>query len=112
MKDNDDEDGLQFSDLIETLGLIQWVNFPTYNKGNTLNLILNGTVSYFNIISINQGQLLSDHCSVITFLDYPKPRRSTKSVNYRKWKDLDVNDFIVDIHIDELNSLNCHLKDL
>ena len=45
------------------------------------------------------------------FTDY-KPRRSTKSVSYRKWKDINVNDFIADIHIDKLQSLDCSLKDL
>ena len=61
--------------MIEVLGLAQWVNFPTHNKGNTLDIILTGTVSDFKITSVNQGQFLSDHCSVITFLDYPKPKR-------------------------------------
>ena len=112
VKDNDDEDGLQFSEMIEALGLTQWVNFPTHNQGKTLDLILTEIVSNFNITSVNQGQFLSDHCSVITFLDYPKPRRSTKSVSYRKWKDIDVNDFIADIHVDELKFLDCSFEDL
>ena len=88
------------------------MKFPTHNKGNTLDLILTGTVSNFNIISVNQWHFLSDHCSVIIFLDYPKPGRWTESVSYRKWKDIDVNDFIADIDIDELKSLDCSLKDL
>ena len=66
MKDNDGEDGLQFSDMIEALSLTQCMNFPTHNKGNTLNLILTGIVSDFNIITVSQGQFLSDHC----FSDY------------------------------------------
>ena len=105
------EDGVQFSDVIEAFGLTQWVNFPSHNKGNTLDLILTGTVSDFSIISFNQGQFLLGCCSVINFLDYSKPR-STKPVGYRKWKDIDVNDFIPDIHIDELKSLDCSLEDL
>ena len=56
VKDNNNEDGLQFSNMIEALGLTQWVNFPTHNKGNTLDLIWTGTVSDFNIFNVNQGQ--------------------------------------------------------
>ena len=70
VKDNDDEDGLQISDMIEALGLTQWMNFPTHNKGSTLDLhvILTGTVSDFSIISVNQekffiGTLYSDYIS-------------------------------------------------
>ena len=102
-KDNDDEDDLQFSDMIKARGLKQGMKFPTDNKGNTLDLILTGTVSDFNIISVNKGQF---------YLDYPKPRKSAELVTYRKWKDIDVNDFIADIHIDELKSLDCSLQDL
>ena len=36
--------------MIEALGLTQWVNFPTINKGNTLDLILTGTV--ISILSV------------------------------------------------------------
>ena len=43
--DDDDDDGLQFSDRIEALGPTQWVNFPSHNKGNTLDLILTETVT-------------------------------------------------------------------
>ena len=32
VKGNDDEDGLKLSDMIEALGLKQWVNFPNHNK--------------------------------------------------------------------------------
>ena len=49
---------------------------------------------------------------MITFLDYLNPRRSTESVSYTKWKHIDVNDFIGDIHIDELKSLDCNVEDL
>ena len=55
VKDNDDEDDLQFGDMIEAWVLTQWVNYPTHNKGKTLDLILTGTISDINIISINQG---------------------------------------------------------
>ena len=94
------------------MGPTQWVNFPTHNKGNSLDLILTGTVNDLNIFSVIQGQSLLDHWSVITFLDCPKPRTSTKSTSYRKWKNIDANDFIADIHIDELKSLDCNLEDL
>ena len=104
-----------FQAWLKHFDIPQLVDFPTHNKGYTLDLILTGIGSDFNIISvncINQGQLLSEYCSVITFLDYPKQRRSTESVSYRKWTDIDVNNFIADIHIDELKSLDCSLEDL
>ena len=44
MKDNDNEDGLQFSDMIEALGLTQWVNSPTYTEDNILDLVLTEAV--------------------------------------------------------------------
>ena len=31
MNDNDNEDGLPFSDLIKTIGVTKWMNFQTHN---------------------------------------------------------------------------------
>ena len=97
--------------MIESLGLIQWVNFPIYTKSNILVLVLTEAVCDFNITSVNQGQFLPDNCLVITYLDYPKLKRLTESISNRKWRDIEIGHFMAILHIEELQSVDCNLDD-
>ena len=101
VKDNDNDDGLQFSNIIQVLGLKQWVNFPSHTKGNIIDLVLTEAICCFNITSVNQGHFLSDHCSVMTFMDYQKSKRLTELVSNWKLKDNVIGDFGVNLHIEE-----------
>ena len=101
VKDNDNEDGLQFPDMTEALGLNTMGTFLTHTKGNILHLVLIDAVCDFNSTSVNQGQFLSDLCSVITSLDYLKLKINWIS-KLRKWKVIAIDDFIINLHIEEL----------
>ncbi|KAJ3600807.1 hypothetical protein NHX12_031782 [Muraenolepis orangiensis] len=59
---------LQFNDLLEKFGMMQYVEKPTHNKGHTLDLVLTRNVDVSNLIVFDPH--VSDHYIVI-FMSIP-----------------------------------------
>ena len=94
---SDDADTIAFADLLESLCLTQHVKSPTHVMGHILDLII--TRSSDNIIKGTPSPdcFLSDHCSVLCFLNVTKVLAIVKHINFRKLKSLDLVAFKNDI---------------
>lgn len=102
-----------FNELLFSFGLQQLVNFPTHEKGHTLDLIICRQSDSVYFSSLKPGSYISDHCTVLCDLNITKPRLTTKTITYRKLKDIDISALTNDLsssglfsqHADELSSL-------
>ena len=94
---SDDADTIAFADLLESLCLTQHIKSPTHVMGHILDLII--TRSSDNIIkgTPSPDRFLSDHCSVLCFLNVTKVLAIVKHINFRKLKSLDLVAFKNDI---------------
>ena len=59
-----DADTKAFMEIIEALGLQQWVDFGTHRLGNTIDLVFNELASNIEIVKCTPGPFISDHCIV------------------------------------------------
>ena len=84
------------------LGLQQIVDFPTHVKGNTLDLIISSIESAFKVGDVKCGPLLSDHFLISAVINFPKPETTLKEITYYKLKGIDMDQMIMDIHLDDL----------
>ncbi len=94
-----DPDARKFMSLLEDYDLLQHVKGPTHISGNTLDLIITRKAdSLINNGSVYQDIYISDHMSVIGYLNVAKPPPPTKKLNFRKTKDIDILDFKTDLN--------------
>ena len=88
-----DDDATKFSDLLESLGLVQHVEHATHVHGHTLDLI----ISRKSDTTINGApridRFLSDHGAVHFTINSNRPDITVKTVSYRKLKSIDMNAF-------------------
>ena len=59
-----DPEAQLFTDMIAALGPDCYVNFPTHESGQSLDLVFNETLSEMKIITCNLVTYLSDHCTI------------------------------------------------
>ena len=71
------------------LGFLQHVNKPTHRSGHTLDLIITRQCDFVLASAPTTDYFLSDHCSILCDLKVEKPALLTKTVSYRKIKDID-----------------------
>ena len=64
LNNTNDPEAQIFLDTMEALGLDNHVNFATYNRGNTLDLVLTEVLSSLSVVNCRQGPFLSDHCCI------------------------------------------------
>ena len=76
-------DALNFLDVLESLGLQQHVNGPTYTHGHTLDHIITRIADNIIWEEPHVDRYLSDHASVLCKLAFYKPRLAHKRLNYR-----------------------------
>lgn len=91
VNDLDDADARRFSELLETFGLVQHVNFPTHISGNSLDLIITRSSNDIMVISPRPSLFLSDHCFVLCTFAVPSVTVEKKQVSFRRWKKVDLN---------------------
>ena len=94
----------KLSELLDTYGLKQHVNFKTHSGGHCLDLII--TRSDDCPLSVHGDSYLSDHQSVLCYLDIHKAEPEFKEIKYRKLKDINIAEFKKSIH---KSNLNCDL---
>ena len=102
VNDWNNTDALNFLDIIDAIGLIQHVKFPTQNSGNTLDLVLTNYSSKL-IKKCSQGSYLSDHCAIDLQLDLHKKKSHGTVTTGRKWKLLSIEKLLEDANLDEIN---------
>ncbi len=101
----DDVDARRFMDTVKSVSLKQLVKEPTHNKCQILDVVITRDLSdclscisvYDPKLSDNKGHPSGDHFAVQFDTVFRKPRPVTKHVTYRKTKDIDIEQFKMDI---------------
>ena len=90
-------DGPKFTDLLESVNLIQHVKSPTHRHGHTLDLII--TRKEEDMIADVQvlADVYSDHRVICCKINHPKPPPAKILKTYRPTKSLDVTKLQRDI---------------
>ncbi len=99
-----------FKLILDSADLVQFVNFPTHNKGHNLDLVCCSGVMPYNFTSTVSP--ISDHkpifFNISLFLASVKPQRS---VSFRNIKNIDLNvlDEIIDYSVNQCYFLLLHM---
>ncbi|PFX29714.1 putative RNA-directed DNA polymerase from transposon X-element [Stylophora pistillata] len=88
---------IRFKELLETFSLSQHVTMSTHISGHILDLIITRSTSDLILGPINVTLPISDHFFVECFIRFPSSSISTKSVSYRRLKNIDIDAFKSDI---------------
>ena len=81
--------------ILDTFNLIQHIQEPTHNCGNTLDLLI--TQKNTKLKDFTVSTQLSDHNNIIFTLDVKKPEPIRKLVTNRQIKNIDITSFKNDI---------------
>ena len=85
----DDPNTITFNDFLDSFNLHNHVNLPTHKSLHYLDLVITDT--NWNIMhTVKQGHMLSDHNFIDCSLHIEKPKPQTKTVTYRKLKNIDI----------------------
>ena len=93
----DKDNAHRYIDTISAFNLTQHVDRPTHVKGHIIDHIITRNSDSIMLQDIVVGDLLSDHYMLMTRLSVPKPVPLTKTVTFRKLKDIDMDSFRQDI---------------
>ena len=85
-----------FRDFLDSMGLVNYVNFPTHQFRQTLDIFIEEGKNHV-IMKVNRGHLLSDHHVILSWLNIDKGKPPVKTITYRKIKNLDHGSFGRDI---------------
>ena len=85
----DDPNTITFNDFLDSFNLHNHVNFPTHKSLHYLDLVITDT-SWNIMHTVKQGHMLSDHNFIDCSLHIEKPKPQTKTVTYRKLKNIDM----------------------
>ena len=95
LDEENNPDTITFNDFLESFGLINYMTFFTHTAKHILDLaISNGSTM---VQSVLPGHHLSDHLFVHTTLKIERPIPPWRLVRYRKYKNLDKNQFRQDL---------------
>ena len=84
-----DPNTITFNDFLDNLILQNHVNFPTHKSLHHFDLVI--TYTNWNIMhTVKQGHILSDHNLIDCSLHIEKPKPQTKTVTYRKLRNIDI----------------------
>ena len=122
VNDENDTDVSIFIDTTEATGLQQHVIYPTHKSDNTLDLVFTYLITQIQINDLSCGSFMSDHCMVDFITTIPRDKPKTKTITYRKLKDINPEDMMKDVDAiqdmiqdedltDIINSLESILKD-
>ena len=104
VEDPSDTHAQRFVKLLESYNLKQHVTIATHEKGHTLDLVITRSDELcISDIQINNS-VPSDHSAVIFDLPLKSPGPPSKTITYRKWKDLDIAALTCDIDESSLTS--------
>ena len=83
--DASDNNTRTLNDILDSLGMINHVTFPTHKQGHTLNLFIEEGNSLL-ITKVTRGHLVSDHHFIHAHLNIYKNKPKVNEVTYRKYK--------------------------
>ena len=87
INNQEDQDACTFSEIMEALGLIQHVTFPTLKAGNILDHIYTEANGNVRVDKCMNRYFISDQCLCV--LRIPKENITKKTVTYRKFSNVD-----------------------
>ena len=88
----DDPNGRTLLDTLASYGLSSRVDFPTHIQGGTLDVVFTRLdLPPISVTSSDPG--LSDHCLLTWAVPFVLPPLHYRSVSYRPWSRLDLNEF-------------------
>ena len=100
--DSSSSDVRQLTGILKSFDLNQQVNFPTHNRGHSLEVVIfsKGCV----VLSVSPSDAISDHFSVIADLKTPTDHSHTvpQTISYRKLKAINIEDFRANINGSDL----------
>ena len=86
----------RFLHAIDSNNCSQYVNSPTHTSGNILDLII--ALNTPNIIlNTSVISLVTDHLIITFNLQFPRSKRLTKTIQFRKTKNITITDFTNDL---------------
>ena len=78
---------------MEALGLVQHINQPTHQLGNTLDLIYTGSLEPISVSHAFTSNFISDHCLVRIELEMRKQQVRIESSKIRNYKNFSTSSF-------------------
>ena len=99
--DSSSSDARQLSGILDSFDLHQYVDFPTHNRGHSLDLIICSPGC--NVLSVSTSDLISDHFSVVDDLQISSSHNRTipQTIKYRKLQSINIEVFKADINNSE-----------
>ena len=85
LDDASDNNTRTLNDMLDSLGMINHVTFPTHKHGHTLDLFIEEGNSLL-ITKVTRGHLVSDHHFIHAHLNIYKNKPKVNEVTYRKYK--------------------------
>ena len=93
-----------FTELLDSFGLVNHIQFVTHEHENILDLIISSERETF-VKNPSQGRLFSDHYVVLYDVVSTKLPKPPKKTRYRKYKAIDTSSFSQDL-AEAIGSLN------
>ena len=100
INDQEDLDTGIFIDTITALGLGQYVDFATHNKGNILDLVIAEPLGKIKVTSCIPGPFFSDHWEVNFTISVTKQHMEREEITFHHTKNIDNESFAKDLHLD------------
>ena len=97
VNNENDDNSMNFLEMMLALGLKQNVTFDTHKLGNTLDLIF--TESKITVKSVCKGEQLSDHSIVHMVLSLQKDKYEKRVIQFRDLTNLNYEELAADINI-------------
>ena len=82
-----DNDTQTFNDMLDSLGMINCITFPTYKQGHTHDSFIEEENSLL-IVKVARVHLISDNHFIHAHLNIYKNKPKVREVTYRKYKQL------------------------
>jgi hypothetical protein len=100
----DDQLANRFKTIVSSVNLTQHVNIPTHKGGHTLDLIMTRDNETRPVITNIESHEFpgSDHYAVVCNISVNKPPPLKKTIKYRKYKSVNVEEFSQDIKNSDL----------
>ena len=80
--DEVDGNAASFADIVEALGLTQYVQFPTHNRNNILDLVISKATTNNFICEVLPGPYISDHLAVQVSLHINREQQKKETIIY------------------------------
>ena len=97
LDDPSDSDARKFMKLMDTFGLLHHITTPTHVSGHIFDLIISRSSNDINVFPPKSTCYISDRCFTECQLSIPGPNMLVNEVSYRKFKQIDMDNFRSDI---------------